>query len=67
MTEYPLLNGLLYCLLGVLLFVVSFTLVMKVFPLDLWKQLVEERNIAVAIFAAAFVLGLCWMIAATLH
>ena len=39
----------------------------KLAPLDLWKQIGEERNIAVAILAGAVALGICWIIAATMH
>jgi putative membrane protein len=67
MTDYPLLNGLIFCGLGVLVFVLAFSLVVRLSPLDLWKQIGEERNVAAAILAGAVALGLCWIIAATLH
>ncbi len=67
MTEYPLLNAILFTFLGVSAFAIAFSVISKLAPFNLWKQLVEERNIAVAIFAAAVALGLCWIIAATMH
>jgi putative membrane protein len=48
-------------------FIISFSLVMKLAPLDVWKQIGEDRNVAAAILAGAVALGLCWIIAATLH
>jgi uncharacterized membrane protein YjfL (UPF0719 family) len=39
----------------------------KLAPFDVWKQVVEERNIAAAIVAGAVTLGLCWIIAAAMH
>jgi uncharacterized membrane protein YjfL (UPF0719 family) len=57
----------LYTTLGVAAFVVAFAIVVKLAPIQLWKELVQERNIAVAILAGAVALGLCWIIAATMH
>jgi uncharacterized membrane protein YjfL (UPF0719 family) len=67
MTDIPVLNGLIFAALGVLMFVISFSLVVKLSPLNLWKQISEERNVAAAILAGAVALGICWIIAATLH
>jgi uncharacterized membrane protein YjfL (UPF0719 family) len=47
--------------------VAAFSIVSKLAPFDLWKQIVQERNVAAAILAAAVALGLCWIIAATMH
>jgi putative membrane protein len=67
MTEYPILNALIFSGLGVLVFVAAFSIVSKLAPFDLWKEIVQERNVAAAILAGAVVLGLCWIIAATMH
>ena len=67
MTDYPLINGLVFCGLGILIFVIAFSLVLKLAPLNLWKHIAEERNIAAAILAGAVALGICWIIAATMH
>ena len=67
MTDIPVLNGLIFAALGVLVFVIAFSLVVKLSPLNLWKQIGEERNVAAAILAGAVALGICWIIAATLH
>ena len=67
MTEYPILNALIFSALGILVFVAAFSVVSKLAPFDLWKQIVQERNVAAAILAGAVALGLCWIIAATMH
>ena len=66
MTDYPVINGLIFCGLGVIVFIIAFSLVLKLSPLDFWKQ-IAENNIAAAIVAGAVALGLCWIIAATMH
>ena len=67
MTDVPVLNGLIFAALGVLIFVIAFSLVIRLAPINLWKEITQERNIAAAILAGAVALGLCWIIAATLH
>jgi len=67
MTESGFLNAVLYTALGVAAFVASFAIVVKLSPVRLWKEVVEERNVAAAILAGAVALGLSWIIAATMH
>jgi uncharacterized membrane protein YjfL (UPF0719 family) len=67
MTGYPILNALIFAGLGVLVWVVAFSLVVKLAPLDLWKEIGQERNVAAAILAGAVALGLGWIIAAVMH
>jgi putative membrane protein len=67
MDIFILLNSLIYAFLGLVIFITSFLLVDKLTPYDLWKQLVEEKNIALAIVVAAAALGICLIIAAAIH
>lgn len=66
MTEYPILNALIFSGLGILVFVAAAAIVSKLAPFDLWKE-IKERNVAAAILAGAVALGICWIIAATMH
>jgi uncharacterized membrane protein YjfL (UPF0719 family) len=67
MTDFPLLNGLIFATLGIVIFVIAFSLLVRLAPLNLWKEIAQERNIAAAILAGAVALGICWIIAATMH
>jgi putative membrane protein len=67
MTDYPIVNALIFSALGVAVFVAAMAIVSKLAPFSLWKQIVEERNVAVAIFAAGVALAMGWIIAATMH
>ena len=67
MSEFPVLNALVFAALGILLFVIAFAIVVKLAPFHLWKEIVEERNVAAAILAGAVALGLCWIIASAMH
>jgi uncharacterized membrane protein YjfL (UPF0719 family) len=61
------LNALVYAVLGILLFVASFALLDKISPYALWKEIVEEKNIALAILVGSMSIGLCIIIAAAVH
>jgi putative membrane protein len=67
LTEHPLLNALLFASLGIAVFGLSAAILLKTTPLKLWRELVEERNVAVAIFAGAAAIGICLIIAAAMH
>ena len=67
MTDIAVLNALIFAVLGVVVFVVAFAILVRIAPFDLWKEIVHEHNVAVAVLAGAVALGLCWIIAATMH
>jgi uncharacterized membrane protein YjfL (UPF0719 family) len=67
MSEFPILNALFYTGAGVVAFAVAFTILAKLAPFDVWREITQERNVAAAILAGAVALGLCWIIAATMH
>src|SRR4051794_24981349 len=63
MTGYPLLNAILFACLGILIFVAAFAIIDRFTPYQLWKQMVEEKNIALAILLGAMSIGICNIIA----
>jgi putative membrane protein len=62
-----LLNALVYAVLGIVVFAVSFSLWDRLTPYDLWKQIIEEKNVALAIVVGFFSLGLSIIIASAVH
>lgn len=62
-----LLNAFLYSLLGIVLFLVAFVVIDKMTPYQLWTEIVEEQNVALAILVGAMSLGICVIIAAAVH
>lgn len=61
------LNALIYAIMGILIFILSFAIVDKLTPYHLWKEIVEDKNIALAILVGAISLGMCIIIAAAVH
>ena len=59
--------SLLYSFVGIVIFCLTFVVVDKLTPYDLWKELVESKNIALALVVAGLGLGICIIIAASIH
>jgi len=62
-----LLNALLFSLLGVFVFGISFFLADKLTPVNLWKELVQEKNVAVAIVSGSVAIAIGSIVAAAIH
>jgi len=62
-----IINSLIYSILGVIVFWVSFIIIDKITPYDLWKEIVEKRNTALAFVVGAMCLGIAIVVAASIH
>ncbi len=62
-----LLNAAIYSSLGIAIFFVAFVIIDKITPYHLWKEIVVDKNIALAILLGAMSLGMCIIIAASVH
>ena len=61
------LGSLVYALIGVIIFWLSFVIIDKITPYDLWLEIVEKQNVALALVVAAMALGICLIVAAAIH
>ena len=61
------LNSLVFALMGVAIFWLCFLIIDKITPYDLWSEIVEKQNVALALVVAAMSLGICVIIAAAIH
>jgi uncharacterized membrane protein YjfL (UPF0719 family) len=62
-----LMTSLVFALLGVVIFWVCFIIIDKITPYDLWGEIVEKQNVALALVVAAMSLGICVIVAAAIH
>jgi uncharacterized membrane protein YjfL (UPF0719 family) len=62
-----ILSSLVYALIGVVIFCATFVIVDKLTPYNLWKELVETKNTALALVVGLIGLGICIIIAAAIH
>ncbi len=62
-----LVGSVVYALIGVLVFWISFIIIDKLTPYDLWREIVEKQNRALAMVVAAMCLGISLIVAAAIH
>jgi uncharacterized membrane protein YjfL (UPF0719 family) len=62
-----LLGSVMYALVGVLIFWISFVVIDKLTPYNLWVEIIEKQNKALAMVIAAMSLGICIIVAAAIH
>ena len=64
---HDLVASLLYSIIGIVIFCLAFIIVDKLTPYDLWKELIEKNNLPLALVVAGLGLGVCIIIAASIH
>lgn len=62
-----ILASVIYSIIGIAILVVSFWIVEKVTPENMWREVVVNKNNAIAIVAAAFVIAIAIIIASAIH
>src|SRR5258707_15695573 len=62
-----IVSALVFAFIGILIFIIAFLVMDKLTPYHLWKEIVQEHNMALAILVGAMSLGICIIIAAAIH
>lgn len=62
-----ILGSALYALLGVAIFWICFMVVDKLTPYDLWGEIVEKKNTALAIVVGAMCIAIGLIVASAIH
>jgi len=62
-----MLAATVFALLGIVIFILAFVVVDRVTPYSLWKEIVEEKNVALAVLLGAASIGICVIIASAVH
>jgi putative membrane protein len=60
-------GSLLYALIGVLVFWISFLIIDKLTPYDLWGEIVEKKNLALAIVVGSMCIAIGLIVAAAVQ
>ena len=61
------IQTLVFAIIGVLIFAVSFWIIVKVTPFSVRKEIEEDHNVAIAIVIRAVILGIALVIAAAIQ
>jgi len=60
-------GSVLYAVIGVFVFWLSFVIVDKLTPYKLWEEIVEHKNVALAIVVGAVAIAIGLIVAAAVH
>ena len=60
-------GSMLFALIGVAIFWICFVIVDKLTPYKLWEEIVEKKNVALAIVVGATALAIGQIVAAAIH
>ncbi|NDY93172.1 DUF350 domain-containing protein [Ideonella livida] len=62
-----MLGSVVYAVIGVVVLCVSFVVIDKFTPYELWEEIVEHKNMALAIVVAGMFIAIGQIIAAAIH
>lgn len=60
-------GSMLYALMGVAIFWISFLVIDKLTPYDLWDEIVEKKNVALAVVVGAMCIAIGLIVAASVN
>jgi putative membrane protein len=60
-------GSILYAFIGVLVLWFSFLLIDKLTPYDLWAEIIEKKNVALAIVVGAMCIAIGLIVSAAIH
>lgn len=60
-------GSIVYALIGVVIFWLCFVIIDKITPYNLWAEIVEKQNKALALVVAAMCVGISIIVAAAIH
>ena len=61
-----LVAAIVYALLGIVIFVLSFVILDRLTPGSLWKEIIDEHNTALAVMMGSIAIGISIIIAAAI-
>jgi uncharacterized membrane protein YjfL (UPF0719 family) len=61
------LSSSIYAVIGILIYALGFIIMDWLTPYELWKEINERKNVALAIFLGAIAIGIAIIVAAAIH
>jgi putative membrane protein len=61
------ISSVLYSFIGILILLISFWVIEKITPENLWKEILVNKNTALALMAGAFMIAIAIIISSAIH
>lgn len=62
-----IIASVVYSFIGILVLIISFWIIEKITPENLWKEILDKQNKALAIVFAAFIIAIAIIISSAIH
>jgi uncharacterized membrane protein YjfL (UPF0719 family) len=62
-----IVGSVMFALIGVAIFVVCFVIIDKLTPYNLWGEIIEKKNVALAIVVGSMCIAIGLIVAAAVH
>ena len=62
-----IVGSIMFALIGVAIFWITFVIIDKITPYDLWGEIVEKKNVALAIVVGSMCIAIGLIVAAAVH
>ena len=59
--------SIVYSVIGIVILLISYWIIEKITPENLWKEIIEEHNMALAVVCAAFIIAVAIIISSAIH
>lgn len=63
----PVASSILFSLLGLVILLLAYWIIERLTPENTWKEIVQNKNVALAIVFAAFIIGISIIISGAIH
>jgi putative membrane protein len=63
----PMLAALVYAAIGLIIFAVAFLIVDRLTPYHLWREIIDEKNVALAVVVGAVAIGISIIVASAIR
>ena len=62
-----IIASLVYSVIGIIVLFLTFWVIEKITPENLWKEILEKQNMALAVVFAAFIIAIALIISSAIH
>jgi uncharacterized membrane protein YjfL (UPF0719 family) len=63
----PMLAALVYSIVGLIVFALAFVIVDRLTPYHLWKEIIDDQNVALAIIVGSVALGIAIIVSSAIR
>jgi len=63
----PMLAALVYAMIGLVVFGLAFVIVDRLTPYQLWKEIIDDQNVALAIIVGSVAIGIAIIVSAAIR